>query len=232
MTKDHSKNSFPRKIRSFVRREGRLTRGQQKALDELWPQFGLSLEAGMLDISKVFKRDKKIVLEIGFGMGDSLITQAVQQRGTNFIGIEVHRPGVGTLLKNMALNELDNIRVFDADAVDVLKQCIPNSSLDKIQIFFPDPWHKKRHHKRRLIQIEFIKLLTQKLNPGGILHLATDWENYAEHMMLVMGKTEDFTNVAGKNQYSPRPESRPSTKFEKRGLKLGHGVWDLIFKKT
>lgn len=221
-----------RKIKSFVRREGRLTKGQTLALDTQWPRFGLSLEDGLLEFEKLFGRKAETILEIGFGMGDSLFTEAQREPDHNFIGIEVHRPGVGSLLMNMQQHHVDNIRLFDCDAVDVLKQCTPDNSLDKIQIFFPDPWHKKRHHKRRLIQPDFVALLAQKLKTGGVLHLATDWQNYAEHMMDVMNTSTPFENLAGKNQYSSRPASRPITKFEKRGLKLGHGVWDMIFKKS
>jgi tRNA (guanine-N7-)-methyltransferase len=221
-----------RKIKSFVRREGRLTKGQTLALDTQWPQFGLQLEDGLLEFEKLFGRKAETILEIGFGMGDSLFTEAQREPDSNFIGIEVHRPGIGSLLMNMQLQDVNNIRLFDCDAVDVLKQCIPDNSLDKIQIFFPDPWHKKRHHKRRLIQPAFVTLLAQKLKTGGVLHLATDWQHYAEHMMEVMNASTSFENSAGKNQYTLRPASRPITKFEKRGLKLGHGVWDMIFKKT
>tara|TARA_B100000508_G_C11435830_1_gene265959 strand:- start:412 stop:1101 length:690 start_codon:yes stop_codon:yes gene_type:complete len=222
-------NTHLRKIKSFVRREGRLTKGQTSALEKLWPEFGLNSENGLLDWQKIFGRKATTVLEIGFGMGDSLLTQAINAPECNFIGIEVHRPGVGALLMNMQLNNVSNIRVFNADAVDVLKQCIPDESLDKVQILFPDPWHKKRHHKRRLIQADFIQLIHAKLKPGGTLHLATDWRHYAEHMMDIMNQSTGFKNAAGNNLYSPRPETRPTTKFEKRGLKLGHGVWDLIF---
>lgn len=210
---------------------GRLTHGQQRAFDEYWPRFGLSHSDGLLDYAAVFGRDAPRVLEIGFGMGQSLVAMAAAAPGTDFIGIEVHRPGVGKLLHSMATEEVDNIRIYCHDAVEVLRDCIPPASLDTIQIFFPDPWHKKRHHKRRLIQPPFTRQLVSCLKPGGILHLATDWENYAEQMLEVLSATPELANTAGAGNYSPRPEHRPPTKFEARGERLGHGVWDLLFSK-
>ena len=165
-------------------------------------------------------------------MGQSLVAMAEAAPDTNFIGIEVHRPGVGKLLHTMEQRGVDNIRVYCHDAVEVLRDCIPDASLDTVQIFFPDPWHKKRHHKRRLIQPPFVALLTRKLKSGGILHLATDWQNYAEQMMEVLSAAGGLDNTAGPGQFAPRPESRPLTKFELRGERLGHGVWDLVFRRT
>ncbi|MDF2939794.1 MAG: trmB [Gammaproteobacteria bacterium] len=221
-----------RPIRSFVRREGRLTIGQQKALDQGWPKFGLSLEDGPINFEKVFGREAPCIVEIGFGMGQSLAEMAQKYPENDYIGIEVHRPGVGCLLKAILDHDISNIRIYDQDAVEVLKQCIPDNSLAGLQLFFPDPWHKKRHHKRRIVQPEFVQLIWQKLAPNGFFHLATDWEHYAEHMMEVLSADPGFSNAAGFNEFAPRPESRPLTKFEQRGQRLGHGVWDLLFKKS
>lgn len=224
-------NQHLRPIRSFVRREGRMTPSQERAFNTLWQQYGLMLEQGVLDLEKIFNRKAPCVLEIGFGMGQSLAQQAEQHSEKNYLGIEVHRPGVGALLAAIENNNLPNIRIFCVDAVEVLKQCLPDESLDLIQIFFPDPWPKRRHNKRRLIQPAFIELLHRKLKSSGKLHLATDWQDYAEQMLVVMSAAQGWKNVAGENNFSPRPEDRPLTKFEKRGEKLGHGVWDLIFEK-
>lgn len=221
-----------RTVKSFVLRAGRVTEGQQKALDDVWPQMGLELSQGLLDLDVVFGREAPVVLEIGFGMGDSLVEMANDQPEKNYIGIEVHRAGVGRLLSNADKQGLTNIRVFCHDAIDILAQCIPDGSLDCIQLFFPDPWHKKRHHKRRIVQSEFAQTLRKKLKVGGVFHMATDWENYAEHMMEVMSAEEGYANVAGEGVYSPQPKWRPVTKFQKRGERLGHGVWDLMFEKT
>jgi len=214
-----------------VRRAGRITKSQKNALEVLWPQYGLTLEGGLLDCHAIFGREAPIVLEIGFGMGDSLVQQAMQNPDKDYIGIEVHRPGVGTALVQIEKNKLENIRIFCADAKEVLKNRIPDESINLFQIFFPDPWHKKRHNKRRLIQAEFVEALRQKLKTNGTLHLATDWEDYALQMLSVMEAAAGWKNTAGKNNFSPRPEERPITKFETRGQRLGHGVWDLIFVK-
>ncbi|MDO8954104.1 MAG: tRNA (guanosine(46)-N7)-methyltransferase TrmB [Gammaproteobacteria bacterium] len=220
-----------RAIKSFVRREGRLTVGQQKALDTGWSEFGLSLENGPLNLAHTFGRQAPCILEIGFGMGRSLAEMALAQPENDYIGIEVHRPGVGCLLKDIIEQQIPNIRIYDQDAVEVLKQCIPDHSLAGLQLFFPDPWHKKRHNKRRLVQAEFVKLVLQKLQPGGFFHLATDWEHYALQMMEVLSAEPGFSNAAGANEFAQRPISRPLTKFEQRGQRLGHGVWDLLFEK-
>ena len=220
-----------RAVRSFVLRTGRMTTGQERAFQDNWPRFGLEHDAGMLDIDGVFGRAGPTVLEIGFGMGGSLVDMAAAAPHSNFIGIEVHRPGVGRLLHAMAERDVDNIRVYCHDAVEVLRDCIPAGSLDTVQIFFPDPWHKKRHHKRRLIQPPFVSDLVNHLKPGGTLHLATDWENYAEQMMEVLEAEPGLVNTLGKGEFSPRPPHRPVTKFERRGEGLGHGVWDLVFRR-
>jgi tRNA (guanine-N7-)-methyltransferase len=220
-----------RPLRSFVRREGRMTSGQKKAFETLWPVYGLDPGKALTNINAPFGRQAPVVLEIGFGMGDSLAQQAADQPQTNFIGIEVHRPGVGHLLSLIETQALSNVRLYCADAVEVLKHCIPNESLRGVQIFFPDPWPKKRHHKRRLIQRPFIHLIATKLKPHCNIHLATDWENYAEHMSQVMSGCEEFANTADNGRFVARPASRPLTKFESRGQRLGHGVWDLVFQK-
>ncbi len=220
-----------RRIRSFVLRSGRMTSGQQNAYDRHWPSKGLSLGDGMLDYPATFARSAPLVLEIGFGMGASLVEMAKAAPQQDFIGIEVHLPGVGKLLHSMEEQGVDNIRVYCDDAVEVLKGCIADNSLDRIQIYFPDPWHKKKHHKRRLITPDFIQALRRKLKIGGVIHLATDWEHYAEQMMEVMTAAKGFNNQADKFCFSPRPDFRYTTKFEKRGERLGHGVWDLLFDK-
>jgi tRNA (guanine-N7-)-methyltransferase len=230
MTESEQK-PFLRRIRSFVRREGRLTPGQQRALEELWPQFGIEHDETILDLQAIFGRSAPRVLEIGFGNGASLLKMAQGNPDTDYLGIEVHRPGVGNLLLGIEREGVTNIRVMSEDAVDILKQQIPDASLDMVQLFFPDPWHKKKHHKRRIVQPDFVQLLYRKLKPGGLFHMATDWQDYAEHMLEVMMAAEGFTNTSPTNDYVERPDSRPLTKFEQRGHRLGHGVWDLIFKR-
>nr|WP_067288967.1 tRNA (guanosine(46)-N7)-methyltransferase TrmB [Marinobacterium profundum] len=220
-----------RAVRSFVLRAGRMTEGQQRGLDEAWPELGLEIAAGMIEPAAVFGREAPLVLEIGFGMGDSLLQMARQMPEKNYIGIEVHRPGVGRLLNNVRTEGLANIRVYAEDAVEVLAKCIPDASLDGLQLFFPDPWHKKKHKKRRILQPAFAQTVRSKLKVGGQFHMATDWENYAEHMMEVMSVAEGYRNSAGAGEFSPQPDFRPVTKFQNRGEKLGHGVWDLIFER-
>ncbi|GAB3376383.1 tRNA (guanosine(46)-N7)-methyltransferase TrmB [Spongiibacter taiwanensis] len=221
-----------RRIRSFVLRTGRMTEGQKRAYDFHWPSKGLEVASGSLDLTEVFGREAPTVLEIGFGMGDSLAAMAEAAPDHNFIGVEVHRPGVGRLMHLIDEAGLTNLRAYCHDAVEVLETCIPDERLSRVQVYFPDPWHKKKHHKRRLIQADFVQLLRRKLKLGGVIHLATDWENYAEHMMEVMTAADGFSNQAGELQFSPRPEYRPVTKFEKRGERLGHGVWDLLFERV
>ena len=220
-----------RRIKSYVLRQGRLTRGQQQALEQLWPEYGIEFSRQRLDPDQVFPRKAPLILEIGFGNGESLIKQASACPDNNYIGIEVHRPGVGHLLRLASEAALRNIRVINHDAVEVLQQQIPDSSIDAVQLFFPDPWHKKRHHKRRIVNTDFIGLVHQKLKPGGTFHLATDWEDYAEYMLATMEQAQGFTNVAGKGEYAKQAE-RPSTRFEHRGRRLGHRVRDLVFRKT
>ena len=217
-----------RKIQSFVRREGRITPGQKRALAELWPKYGISADTPA-DLDTLFGRHAPRTLEIGFGNGETLARLAEQQPEHDFIGIEVHRPGVGHLLQSLEQRGIKNVRIYNEDAVVVLEKCLPDNSIDRLLLFFPDPWHKKRHHKRRIVQPGFIKLVANKLKPGGILHMATDWEDYAEHMLAVMQASEEFSNCADSGRYSPKPGYRPVTKFELRGRRLGHGVWDLLF---
>jgi len=218
-------------IRSYVVRAGRMTEGQRTAFEKYWPRYGLSLKDGPLNMDRAFGRSAPRVLEIGFGMGDSLLQMLQRETEKDFIGIEVHPPGAGRLINNAGKLELTNLRVYLADAVDVLDDCIPVESLDRVQIYFPDPWHKKKHNKRRLIQSDFVAKLRTHIKPGGLLHLATDWEPYAEHMLEVMDAAEGFDNEAGQGGYSERPPFRPVTKFERRGARLGHGVWDLLYRK-
>lgn len=223
---------YIRKIKSFVKREGRLTKGQAKAIDDNWSTMGLNHKPELLNYSDVFGNDNDVVLEIGFGMGKSLVAMAKAAPDLNFIGIEVHKPGVGACLMEAEEHGVTNLRVYEHDAVEVLADCIPDGSLAKLQLFFPDPWHKKRHHKRRIVQLEFAESLRTKLKVGGIFHMATDWENYAEHMLEVMSNAPGYKNQSTTGDYVPRPDSRPLTKFEQRGHRLGHGVWDLMFERT
>ncbi len=223
---------FIRRIRSFVRREGRLTPGQQRAMDDLFPRFGIEESAQPLDLDTIFGRTAPRILEIGFGNGESLAEIAKNHPQNDYIGIEVHRPGVGHLLIKIEELALTNVRVFCADAVEVLEKQIPDDSLDALYLFFPDPWHKKRHHKRRQVQPEWAQLVRRKLKLGGQLHLATDWQNYAEHMLEVMSRAEGFANLSDTNDYVTKPNYRPETKFERRGVRLGHGVWDILFEKV
>jgi len=225
------KDSCYKTIRSFVRREGRITKAQQQALQTLMPIYGLSPNDNILDFDEIFHRQAKTTIEIGFGNGETFVEMASQNPDINFIGIEVHRPGVGACLQAIHQLQLDNVRIICQDATEVLKCNIADHSVDVIQIFFPDPWPKKRHHKRRLIQKDFIDLVEKKLKSGGLLHLATDWENYAEQMLTFIEENDNFVNQAGKGNFSQRPSWRPQTKFEKRGERLKHGVWDLIFRK-
>lgn len=220
----------PRTIRSFVLRAGRMGSGQQRALEELGPRFVLPYAAAPLDLEAAFGRGAPKILEIGFGMGDSTASIAANQPENDYLGVEVHTPGVGALLKRIGAAGLTNLRIVQHDAVEVLENMIPPASLDGVHIYFPDPWHKKRHHKRRLIQPIFVALLATKIKPGGYLHLATDWQDYAEQMLGVLQGEPSLVNTVA--DYAPRPVYRPLTKFEQRGLRLGHGVWDLVFRRV
>jgi len=226
------KPEFKRKdIRSYVIRGGRMTPGQKSAFDRQWARYGVSLYDGAFNPVEAFGREAPLVLEIGFGMGDSFHQMAMAEADKDFVGIEVHPPGVGRLINTAGLDDLNNIRVYMADAIDVLDDCIADNSVDRFQLYFPDPWHKKKHNKRRIVQPEFVQKIRQKLKVGGVFHLATDWENYADHMMEVMSHAEGYSNQASEYQFSARPDFRPITKFEKRGERLGHGVWDLLFER-
>ncbi|ATY89780.1 tRNA (guanosine(46)-N7)-methyltransferase TrmB [Pectobacterium atrosepticum] len=220
-----------RRIRSFVRRQGRLTNGQQLALDNYWPVMGVEYQTEPVDFNALFGREAPVVLEIGFGMGASLVTMAAQHPEQNFLGIEVHLPGVGACLASAQDVEISNLRVMCHDALEVLVKMIPDSSLSMVQLFFPDPWHKVRHNKRRIVQVPFVELVQSKLKVGGVFHMATDWEPYARHMLKVMTYVAGYRNLSDNNEYVVRPESRPLTKFEARGQRLGHGVWDLMFER-
>lgn len=218
-------------IRSYVLRGGRMTEGQQHGFEQAWSVYGLSLFDGPLDPVATFGRDAPRVVEVGFGMGDSLLAMAQAEPETDFIGIEVHPPGVGRLINNAFKLNVSNLRVYMADAVDVLDDCISDHDLTRFQLYFPDPWHKKKHNKRRIVQPEFVQKISQKLALNGICHFATDWEDYAIQMLEVLSQSA-LSNQAQDSGYSPKPTWRPETKFERRGEKLGHGVWDLLFKKV
>ena len=219
-----------RPVRSFVLRQGRLTKGQELALETVWPVFGIERGGGLIDFPSLFDNDNGVTLEIGFGDGVSLAKMSENSPEKNFVGIEVHRPGVGRLLHLIQEKELKNIRVMDDDAVQIIKQRIPEKSLERVQLFFPDPWHKKRHNKRRIIQAKFVSLVASRLRSKGVFHMATDWEPYAEYMAEVMEASNEFKSLSGE-AFSPKPDERPITKFETRGLKLGHGVSDLLYEK-
>jgi tRNA (guanine-N7-)-methyltransferase len=227
----HSPGTRPAPIRSFVLRAGRLGTGQERALNDLGPRFVLPLQDQVLDLHAVFGRPAPCVLEIGFGMGTATAEVAAAQPGTDFIGVEVHKPGVGALLKLIGEQQLNNVRIVQDDAVLVLSRMIAPATLAGVHIWFPDPWHKKRHNKRRLIQPTFVAALISRLAPGGYLHCATDWQPYAEHMLEVLAAAPGLVNSVTSG-YAPKPDWRPLTKFENRGLQLGHGVWDLLFKRT
>lgn len=223
------------RIRSYVLRAGRVGSGQARALAELGPRFMLPYQAVPLDLDGVFGRTASDsnpvsrILEIGFGMGEGLAETAAAHPANDYLGVEVHTPGVGALLKQIGERGLTNVRIIQHDAVDVLTHMLAPASLSGIHVFFPDPWHKKRHHKRRLIQPSLVSLLASRLAPGGYLHLATDWQDYAEQMLAVLSAEPLLANTVA--DYAPRPETRPLTKFEQRGIRLGHGVWDLVFRR-
>jgi tRNA (guanine-N7-)-methyltransferase len=220
-----------RKVRSFVLREGRLTPAQERALAELWPHYGIDNAHTPIDLPATFGRDAPVIVEIGFGSGDTLAHMAREAPETSFIGIEVHRPGVGHLLNLLDEQSIDNVRVVCADAVQVLTERIGDGQLAGLRLYFPDPWPKKRHHKRRIIQPPFVGLLAQKMADGGILHLATDWAPYAEHMLGVLRAESRFVNRSPSGDTYPKPDWRPATKYEQRGERLGHRVFDLVFQR-
>lgn len=219
-------------VRSYVLRAGRMTDGQKAAFQRHWKTYGLSLFGGALDQEAVFGRRAPLVVEVGFGMGDSLLAMARDEQDKDFIGIEVHPPGVGRLMNLAADEGLNNLRLYMADAVDVISDCIADASIDRFQLYFPDPWHKKKHHKRRIVQPDFIKLICRKLKPGALLHLATDWEAYAEQMAEVLAENTELESENADSPFCERPHFRPITKFESRGARLGHGVWDLLYHKV
>ena len=218
-----------RKIQSFVRRSGRLTLGQKMGLTEFWQDYGVDLPKGNIDLDTLFVKPQEVVLEVGFGNGDSLLEMAMKMPDKNFLGIEVYEAGIGRLINEAHKCQLSNLKIIQADAVEVLTDHIENDSLSRFQLFFPDPWHKKKHHKRRLVNDDFLDLLSQKIKQGGEIHMATDWEHYAIQMMDTLKSHPHFKNTQSDPIYSPRPDYRPMTKFERRGERLGHGVWDLIF---
>lgn len=228
---DRPPSQRQRTVRSYVLRGGRLTPGQQRALDELYPRWGVPDGEGTLDFPSLFGRSAPVVVEIGFGNGESTWRMAQSEPETDFIGVEVHAPGVGRLLLSMEEHSIENLRVAQADAVPFLRERIAEASLAGVRIYFPDPWHKKRHHKRRLVQPPFVELLARKLRPGGLLHLATDWVPYAEHMLEVMTGSDAFTNRSPSGDYCPQPAWRPDTKYERRGDRLGHETRDLLFER-
>ncbi len=221
-----------RQVRSFVLRQGRLTTGQQRALDEQWPRFGLDYNGTVRDFDVAFGRTAPLVFEIGFGNGEQLLFAAGNEPGKNFVGLEVHAPGVGRLLQGAAEINASNLKAYCHDAVEVLRHDVADDGVDEVRIYFPDPWHKKRHHKRRLLQPPFIALLASKLKLGGLLHLATDWEEYAQQMLEVCDAEPRLRNCAGQGGTVERPQWRRQTHFETRGLKLGHGVYDLLFERV
>lgn len=228
---DGSQSARLRPIRSFVLRQGRISKAQQRALDTLLPRFGLPFTHKAVDLNQAFGRDAPKILEIGFGMGETTARIAQAHPDVDYLGIEVHAPGVGSLLLRVEELGLTNVRVIQHDAVEVLAHMIPANSLDGVHIFFPDPWHKKRHQKRRLVQPALIETLASRLRPGGYLHAATDWENYAEQILAVFAACPGLCNTSDSG-FAPRPDYRPLTKFEQRGINLGHGVWDILFRKT
>lgn len=221
-----------RTVRSYVLRGGRLTAAQQRALDEIYPRLGIPDGEEALDFPTLFGRDCEVVLEIGFGNGEATWRMASAEPQRGFIGVEVHAPGVGRLLQALDTRKIGNVRVAMADAVEFLERRVPNASLQEVRIYFPDPWPKKRHHKRRLIQPEFIALLAVKMRPGALLHLATDWTPYAEHMLAVLSASQAFENLSDSGDFCDQPAWRPDTKYERRGDRLGHETRDLLFRRA
>jgi tRNA (guanine-N7-)-methyltransferase len=233
---DDTAPEYMRRVRSFVLREGRMTPAQQRAFDTLWSRFGIDCSADSgdtpHDFHANFGRYAPLVMEIGFGNGEALAWASEHDLARDFLGIEVHGPGVGRLMNALAARDAGNVRLYKHDAVEVLEHEITPGTVAEARIWFPDPWHKKRHNKRRLIQPEFVALLASRMAPDGLLHLATDWQPYAEHMLEVLEAAPDWRNAIGPGQYAEKPAWRIETHFERRGLKLGHGVWDLLYRKT
>lgn len=226
-----AQNRPMRKVRSFARRSGRMTESQKKGLAELWPLYGIDFEDQFLDLNALFKRDAPKNIEIGFGMGENLLSVAQNKPDEDFIGIEVHQPAVGNILNKIHEQKLSNVKIINHDAVEVFSHQINDKSINSISIFFPDPWHKTNHHKRRLIADKFVNLIAKKTIKDGHIYLATDWEHYANQMLNVFTKNQHYKNLSKTNTFCKRMDFRPVTKFEKRGIKLGHNVWDLIFEK-
>ena len=218
-------------IRSYVVRSGRITESQRRAFEAHWSFFGLELDSGELEIESIFGSAAFVVVEIGFGMGDSLLKMAQAAPHQQFLGIEVYPPGVGSIMKRAYDAQLKNLRVYLADANDVIEECIGKNTIDRIQLFFPDPWHKKKHNKRRIVTHSFVQLVRSRLVLNGVFHMSTDWKAYAEHMLEIMEQSDGFSNCAGVGKFSVKPDYRPLTKFELRGARLGHDVWDLVFKR-
>jgi tRNA (guanine-N7-)-methyltransferase len=221
----------PRSIRSFVMRGGRITEAQQRALDLLWPQYGIEFAAAPLDLDTAFGRSAPVTLEIGFGNGDNLAAQAAAHPERNYLGVEVHRPGVGRLLLSLEDRQLRNARVICHDAVEVLTHQVAPQSLSEVVILFPDPWHKKRHHKRRLVQAPFVELVIDRLEIGGVLRFASDWQPYADAVLELLNANPRLRNTAADGGFIPRPSERHPTRFERRGERLGHDVWDIAFER-
>ena len=220
-----------RPIRSFVIRASRATESQRKALEQHWNIHVIPYDAAPLDLAGYFPKSGPLTIEVGFGMGDSLLEQALEEPKSNFLGIEVHRPGIGKILRGITQHNLQNLKILCHDATEVIANCFTEQSVDRLQIFFPDPWPKKKHHKRRIIQVEFVELVAKRLVAGGLFHLATDWEEYALHMMKVLQNESMLTNCSDAGRFCNAP-ARPETKFEQRGRNLGHEVWDLLFYKA
>ncbi|ABR73914.1 tRNA (guanosine(46)-N7)-methyltransferase TrmB [Actinobacillus succinogenes] len=226
---------YKRKIRSFVLRTGRLSEYQRQMMNDNWSNYGLDYQTEPFDFPAIYGNHNPVILEIGFGMGKSLVEMAQQNPDKNYLGIEVHTPGVGACLAYALEKGIKNLRVICHDATEILRDCIADRSLGGLQLFFPDPWHKAKHHKRRIVQPQFVKTVTQKLTSGGFIHFATDWQNYAEHMLNVLQSVQSavgIRNISETGDFIPRPDFRPLTKFEQRGQKLGHGIWDLYFIKN
>ncbi|NIP17361.1 MAG: tRNA (guanosine(46)-N7)-methyltransferase TrmB [Xanthomonadales bacterium] len=232
MSRTGEPGKYLRPVRSYVLRKGRLTPAQQRALEELWPEFGIKPGDRPVESAELFGREAPLIVEIGFGNGEATWRMARNEADFDFIGIEVHEPGVGHLLQALKAQQVANVRIAKTDAVEFMHERLHDGSLSGVRIWFPDPWPKKRHHKRRIVQAEFVDLLARKMKTGAVLHLATDWQPYAEHMLEVMRATADFENLSPAGDYCERPDWRPVTKFEKRGDRLGHETRDLLFRRT